>query len=1400
RDEDYGSGNVKGEDGEQREKAATGDSGLSLEEKGKSGTETNAAVDLEKVEKDRLESLQSWIVRRSPIDAQDLILMTARGKQVKQQTLSLEGEIYAYDRQILSASPHASLSSSLPTTAAPDRYEPRAAPEGPTDKKSAESWRRLFEARVSWAEEIRNRCTDIAKQTRQVDAEAAVIQRSTAIAVENAKQHIGNLRPKYEDSKIWAENVLQDQTFLLEQEDVVLSKYPAIPAIRALGACLSGTTHLPEDNDRTSSSHLEASLDTFVDMAEIKSASSAGRLSSQRFKHRTNELNVAFDDVVQKATSIVDNFSRDATLLDDAMAEQGDHLLEEIQVISNKIAADRDHILRLPKGSDAVAQMSRIALLHARDFIPSLCQTARELDDLVQKSVERKNEAQRSGVQYLQNISTLESRLGHVHKKMANLDVDPDDGQAFETLGTVTRLPTVYGLLLVECVRRLEWTDKITADSSTLVEEMAIFKEEEFKRRRKWVKEMEGAVDLGALDDMSLKIDINVQADKQHWPKASRADVQKYIATLQRLQGFDEAIKEVSAAFATLDKPTKQQTRRAKAFKNGSIHDTNYGRNSLLLRGDDDMLNALKGEKTKLEDKLKSSESRIRKLEDLLHRQSQVSRPSSSGNPFSVQPPSVERHNTSPVIGFPTSLPKPFDSVSRRSSTSSKRISAHAEPDDKSLSKRIASLEAELAAEKVRSSKFEKDAAARLNAEDNLKAQVQEAISTKEDLLGNFEAQKKEFEDERRHLEEENLKVKTRLEETEDELDRVLGSQDHGARELALEEELQRIRDEAERDVREAQAQTEVLRGEHQDLQEVQAKMSKETKKLRDEMLVLEVKRKDQRTSLNSALLFLDPESHSSSDLDGSIDAINAALRRHKNGHDELKRLLETTRTENADLSSHLDSHNVELANLRDRLGNEEMEVFSTRESLAMCREDLKRVQAEMSKESHDHNDLKTQHQAAKAEVEALESRVQGFESRMQNLQDDNDQSTQSYANLGDRAERITQILYTQTSTLHKLLEQIGYTVTRSLDSPMTVHKTPKASSTTSTLLSSSGPLPSKTLTAESTPNILPDYVTSWATSNPSSHQPSLFNTLTTDLSTFTLPTFTDTIVKRVKDAEHLARKWQREARSYREKAHRFQNESQHKIAYRSFKEGDLALFLPTRNQKTRPWAAFNIGAPHYFLRECEGHGLRSRDWLLARIGRIEERVVDLRGGVSNGAVTNTEEITTGDTDQKALNGEAEDPGANNDNNDANPFALSDGLRWYLLDAAEERPGAPINVGLGKATVAAASVDAKGSSVRIRKSEDMGAGAGMDGEGVRERLTRSLDSRRSSTGSRKEKGGQGNGGAGAGAGAGGAGVEVSSIEATRPNSKAGNGDGDGREKERERQEALEVSKNLLWAP
>lgn len=203
-----------------------------------------------------------------------------------------------------------------------------------------------------------------------------------------------------------------------------------------------------------------------------------------------------------------------------------------------------------------------------------------------------------------------------------------------------------------------------------------------------------------------------------------------------------------------------------------------------------------------------------------------------------------------------------------------------------------------------------------------------------------------------------------------------------------------------------------------------------------------------------------------------------------------------------------------------------------------------------------------------------------------------------------------------------------------------------------------------------------------------------------------------------------MARKLQRDARSYRDKAHSLQKEANDKIAFKNFKEGDLALFLPTRNQMTGAWAAFNIGFPHYFLREQEAHRLRNREWLLARISRVQERVVDLSKSLST---------------QATGNGVAETESMDEEND--NPFDLSDGLRWYLIDANEDKPGAPSTPGLGKTTVAANKVDAVAERSQLRTASGKGlglVGRGATGiDGVSKTLSRSLESRRSSTSSRK---------------------------------------------------------------
>jgi autophagy-related protein 11 len=133
---------------------------------------------------------------------------------------------------------------------------------------------------------------------------------------------------------------------------------------------------------------------------------------------------------------------------------------------------------------------------------------------------------------------------------------------------------------------------------------------------------------------------------------------------------------------------------------------------------------------------------------------------------------------------------------------------------------------------------------------------------------------------------------------------------------------------------------------------------------------------------------------------------------------------------------------------------------------------------------------------------------------------------------------------------------------------------------------------------------------------------------------------FRDSVVKRFGDMEHLARKLQREVRLSRDKNNKSLDEGRFKISLRNFREGDLVLFLPTRDSTRvpNPWAAFNVGAPHYFLKQAKDHKLETREYLVARITSIEDRIVN-----------------------KAI-----------DTEEDNPFDLSDGLRWHLLEAKLE--------------------------------------------------------------------------------------------------------------------------------
>jgi autophagy-related protein 11 len=1199
----------------------------------------------------------------------------------------------------------------------------------------------------------------MSESVRKQYEEVAIIERAVVVANTNLETHVRSLEQRHVEAKAWASDVLKEQQIVIAGRDVALAKLASIPVKETLlqfivGRASDARPSTPQQKNASKG----PTLADFVDVDDVKRAGSTSRDITQNFAGRVAELGEVIEKIISSSQELADRVKRDGIGSASENSEESKRLMEDIEVVVKKVGSDYEHVLGLANSPRSVSQASKMALLHTRNYLPSLSESGVEMGQILRLAVEQRNLTAISAEQHLQAVSTVESMLANVNPQLSGLDIGAEGVEAFDLLSLVSRLPAAYGSLLVESVRRREWSEKIKADSSTLAEELAILKDEEERRRKKWQRNIGSLVSLDTVDDKALRVEVNLQGEGQPWPHITRQDVDDFVKVIRGLEGMDGVVKEMALLIKDLDRPTRHQSRRAKAFKMGSVHEAALGRSSLLLRGDDDLVRSLKVEKSKLEDKLKGSESRVRKLEDLLHRQSHISR-NSSGNVFQVGN-SHGQQGTSPVVqnaSLPS--PRPEDALSRRSSISSRRFSVNQSPEEKALAQRIVALEVELTNEREHTAGLQREAFARKEAEKDIRTRIEEANSTKEDLMANLEAQQQEFVDERKLLEDEIAKHKVRVEEVEDELDRVLGSRDNekagiGQRIHALEAELEKTRKEAAEEVDKLRQQVNHHREMADSLDKSASQAKTEKKALHDIVKRLDLQlQKGQEVqsehvkALRAAHLQLSPSEVAPEDLTTLVEGIEILAEKLANHSRDLETRLTIAHADTGSLQDKVEGLEKELLTAKDKLGSEEMESFTLREAVSEEKAKTSVLRTELEDERLQLSELRAkladgetgsfalrerlaeeEGKAArlveevgvtKAKLKSLEEELESVHCKLSNMQAASEGAASRLGARTTRAKDLTQRLYAQNDRLSRLLESLGFAITHRDDS-MIIQKISRTGSASVTDLDPSSSLGRSVSGAVPLRKTLEDSgdleLLYWMHAEDSDTESEKFEAFISRISKFDLDAFSEAITKRVKETEHMARKWQKEARAYRDKSHRAQLEAHEKIAFRSFKEGDLALFLPTRNQATRPWAAFNVGAPHYFLREQDSHKLRTRDWLLARISKVQERVVDLSKCMSG--------VQPAAGDRRSI-GESSDGGASFE--DENPFELSDGLRWYLLDAAEEKPGAPSTPGLGKSTVASAHVDAKGS-IRVKKAANQAS----------KTLSKSLDSRRGSSGSKKD--------------------------------------------------------------
>lgn len=1171
-----------------------------------------------------------------------------------------------------------------------------------------------------------------------------VMMRCLDAAVANLESVVKAVEPKYQELKKWATPAQSEYNLLVTRWESYLGLARSIPISAEMATFMTGRSMSSKNRPSR-----QPTLEDLLDMETVKRTGRQAPQALRRFNQRVSELDKVATRMFQNCQGVARDFER--VIERSSMSHDGDaaQLMEDIEAVARKIDSDYQTTLEFTNTTNDIRQASKLAAHHTERLLPTIKARTLEMDNMLRYATEARNSLALEAVDFMRTITDITSITATVKSQM-NVIGSEEELATFDYLRLIQQVPFMYASFAIEAMRRREWYNKVKVDASTLANEMALFQDEEVKRRRKWMKSVENLYGPQTQPGSGgvVGLEVNMLGQEEQWPNMTKKELTEFYETLQSQKVEQELLDDIGKLIVDLSNPTKQQSKRMKAFKNGSIHEASLGRSGLLIRGDEDMLRSIQEEKSRVENKLKTAESRVRRLEDLLHRQSSASRPLSQN---------IFQPSTQQLVAGNASTSSVQREGHRRSSVDTPEII---------LQQRIQQLEGELSAEKEKSTAIEKDLNARTAELETAVAQMEEVSSTKNDLLKNMDAQKKEFMEERKALEDEIKQLKARIEDDENEMENFGESREnekihYDERVQALEDEIAMSTRERRDEVLKYEGQVEFLRKESKIQREQVDKREKQLQSTQDEnksllkQLEMAGQTMDlQLKTLHDLHLQLAPQTKIPQDLDDLVESVlnkcAGTLEKIHNVEGDMsiiKSDLDDAQKTAKDLIA-------EKAHIEQSLAKGEKAVLELRETLGEEKARAGALEGELNETRSQLNDLRTKMAVGETGSETLRKRLEEEERKITTMTEDlaskqsqvgsleeelrlfKDKLEESRAKLSVLTERfvtrtehtkdLTQKLYTQNDRLSRLLERLNFSVTRK-EGSMLIQKVPRAERSTTLNDSTTDPSASirRSGTLSKTPESSDLELLYWMNNSDQAIENEKYQAFMSELGTFDMDAFTDTVYKRVKDVEHMARKLQRDARSYRDKAHALQKEAHDKIAFKNFKDGDLALFLPTRNQNTGAWAAFNIGFPHYFLREQDSHRLRNREWLLARISRIQDRVVDLSKSLSTQALGN---------------GAAETESMDEEND--NPFDLSDGLRWYLIDAQEDKPGAPSTPGLGKTTVAANKVDAVAEKSHIRKASGKGLGLvnrapnGIDG--VSKTLSKSLESRRSSTSSRRE--------------------------------------------------------------
>ncbi|KAB5580769.1 hypothetical protein GE09DRAFT_451104 [Coniochaeta sp. 2T2.1] len=536
---------------------------------------TGQRLEIDTTQFQSLDDFKASVARQSSIPAQCIIALTSQGRPLKLQTIQTEKEIYVYDIRLTQA-PSAG-ASPLPRyeIPVPKHYIVTDPPNQIEDSRSVRSWQELFKARRAWALKILDDSAQMAQATQDRANETDVMFRCLEAAIANLVSVVKTLEPKYAELQGWLPDFQTEAVTLTKTWEQLLSLARSIPVASGMvrfmtGRDLSGGKGRPQK---------QATLEDLVNLDHARNVGRAAPSTLKDLNGRIAELDKNASRLFQDADRLFRDFEEIANRSDLRQEGESLQLLEDIEAVAKKIDTDYHTTLDYTNSTRDVLQASKIAENHTKRLLPSISKRAEEMDEMVRYATQTRNTLASQSVHFMRSITEVTALSTTVRGLMNSVNQE-DELSTFDYLRLIHQVPWMYASYVAEAIKRREWFDKVKQDSSTLANEMAVFQDEELKRRRRWHKEIGDAYQPGTpvADGNVPGLEVNLLGEDDQWPAVTRQDLDELHERLQKERADPNLVADIGKLIKELNNPTKQQSKRLKAFKNGSVHEAALGR------------------------------------------------------------------------------------------------------------------------------------------------------------------------------------------------------------------------------------------------------------------------------------------------------------------------------------------------------------------------------------------------------------------------------------------------------------------------------------------------------------------------------------------------------------------------------------------------------------------------------------------------------------------------------------------------------------------------------------------------------------------------------------------------------------------------------------------------------